>query len=204
MRERHHFHWRHRRVLIPLAALAAVLAAGLVLALMPMPARERGSVLAVAALAYFSRVHAEPERDGREPARLPLFPKELLVGLLFTAGCALPAWNRAQTHTPAFVAGAGYFALLAWLNCAAIDRWESADRRAGGILSAAALLAAVGCFAGWWAAATDLRVAALLVAGAAAALLLALLDAARGRMTALDLRAAADVVLLTPLALLLR
>jgi hypothetical protein len=42
----------------------------------------------------------------------------------------------------------------------------------------------------------------LLAAGATSALLLALLDRTRARMTSLALRAAADFVLLTPLALI--
>ncbi len=48
------------------------------------------------------------------------------------------------------------------------------------------------------------RVAALMGAGAASAALLALLDRFRGRMTPLALRSTADLVLLTPIALLLR
>jgi hypothetical protein len=48
------------------------------------------------------------------------------------------------------------------------------------------------------------RPAALTAAAAASALLLALLDRIRGRLTPLALRAAADLVLLTPLVLLLR
>ena len=48
------------------------------------------------------------------------------------------------------------------------------------------------------------RPAALLRAGAASALLLALLDRLRNRLSPLALRAAADLVLLTPLALMLR
>jgi hypothetical protein len=46
------------------------------------------------------------------------------------------------------------------------------------------------------------RPAALLAAGGASALLLALLDRNRARFSALALRAAADLVLLTPLALI--
>jgi hypothetical protein len=48
------------------------------------------------------------------------------------------------------------------------------------------------------------RIALLVASGAASALLLALLDRLRGRLTPLALRAAADLVLLTPLPFLLR
>jgi hypothetical protein len=53
-------------------------------------------------------------------------------------------------------------------------------------------------------ASTQPRPAALIAAGAASALLLALLHRLRHRLTPLALRAAADLVLLTPLALLVR
>ena len=87
LRDRHLFHWRHRRVLVPLAAASAAMAAWIVFNLMPPIARERNSVLAAASLIYFTRVHT-----GREifPRMSKLLSKELLVGLLFTAGCALP------------------------------------------------------------------------------------------------------------------
>jgi hypothetical protein len=48
------------------------------------------------------------------------------------------------------------------------------------------------------------RVAALLVAGGASCLLLALLDRLRDGLTPTALRAAADMVLLAPLAVLIR
>jgi hypothetical protein len=197
LRERHLFHWRHRRILLSLAVVSAATAAWIVVAFMPIAARERNSLLAAASLVYFTGVHA-----GRRQA--PLLSKEMLVGLLFTAGCALPAWSRAgvAARGPLLVC-AGFFALLAWLNCYAIDRWEAlatTDSRQP-ILSLAALLAFAGLVlaAGFHA---QPRVAALLVAGSAAALLLAMLDRVRGRLTSVALRAAADLALLTPLILL--
>jgi hypothetical protein len=51
---------------------------------------------------------------------------------------------------------------------------------------------------------TQPRSAALVASGAVSALLLALLDRFRSCLTPLALRAAADLVLLTPLALLLK
>ncbi|MGC1461883.1 MAG: hypothetical protein WA802_06750 [Terracidiphilus sp.] len=130
LRDRHLFHWRHRRILLPLTAAAAVAAACIVFILMPPIARERNSVLAAASLAYFTRVHT-----GRNlPPLLPrVLSKELLVGLLFTAGCLLPALTRVTASaTPLtytliapLLIPAAFFALLAWLNCHAIDRWEA-------------------------------------------------------------------------------
>ncbi len=227
LRERHRFHWRYRRALLPMAIAAACAAAGIILAFMPPLARARDSVLAAAALAYFSSVHS-----GRSAwqFRLPWprsFPgKEFLVGVLFTAGCVLPAWHRPHAVAApgstiwVFWIPAVAFAALAWLNCSCIARWESTDELwpaqsgnakdflgvghphppatfyAGVLLACGGFLfAAVGALA-------NPRPAALLAAGAASALLLALLDRRRAHMTPLALRAAADLVLLTPLALL--
>ncbi|MGB6745030.1 MAG: hypothetical protein WBE38_15390 [Terracidiphilus sp.] len=204
LRERHYFHWRHRRVLLPLAAAAACAAAGLILAFMPAVARERGSVLAAASLAYFARVHSGHRP---RPFLAALLTKELLVGLLFTAGCALPAFGALRTSAHAslwpLACAAAYFASLAWLNCHAIDRWESQTERQAGIsLAACACLLAVCALLAATAAWAHPRVAALLAAGAVSALLLALLDLKRNSLGQVTLRAVADLALLTPAPLL--
>ena len=235
LRERHFFHHRHRRVFGVLAVAASCAAAWIVLLLMPAVARERNSVLGAAAAAYFSCVHSSRRVRwrltrlcaGGWSRLLPaMLSKELLVGLLFTAGCVLPTLSRAAAapggpHWPLWAAAA-YFAVLAWLNCHAIERWEGdgcqgAERGiapaagvGGGLVSwgrpfpAASLLAVGGLLGAWALFSAAPRPAALLAAGAASSLLLALLDRLRSRLTALALRAAADLVLLTPLALLWR
>jgi hypothetical protein len=196
LRERHLFHWRHRRVFLPLAVVAAVAAAFLVIALMPTGARERDSVLAAASLVYFTRVHA-----GR--GLRPTFPKELLVGLLFTAGCVIPAWSRSASPGATLLTPAVFFAILAWLNCHAIDRWEAAANNTAPqrIAFTACIVAVAGLLAAALLLHVQPRSAALLAAGAMAALLLALLDALRDRLAPVALRAAADLALLTPLLL---
>jgi hypothetical protein len=227
LRERHEFHWRYRRALLPMAIAAACVAAGIILAFMSPLARARDSVLAAAALAYFSGVHS-----GHMARQLPVhwpraFPgKEFLVGLLFTMGCVLPAWHR-QHALAAPVPGiwvfwipAVFFAALAWLNCSCIARWESMDEpwetrsarpkqsfsdqppRPAATFHSSVLLACGGLFLTAVGASAHPRAAALLAAGATSALLLALLDRMRARFSALALRAAADFVLLTPLALI--
>ena len=204
LRERHRFHWRYRRILEPLAIAAAAAAAGIVVALVPAASRGGDTVVGAAALAYFTRVHSGDRLEQTSARfRLPILTKEFLVGVLFAAGCALPSWNRAGLRAWPFAAPVGYFAALAWLNCHAIDRWES---HAGGnsIARAAALLAAAGGAVAAFVLAEEPRMAALLLAGATAAMLLAWLDCVRGRLTPIALRAAADLALLTPLALLLR
>ena len=206
LRDRHRFHHRHRRLLLPVAIAAALAAAWLVFTQMPIAARERNSALAVAALAYFTRVHS--------PLTLPSFglsrllKKEFLVGLLFTAACALPAIGRMTapglpSAWPLY-AGATFFALLAWLNCHAIDAWESSTTLGEPkIQTQAALLASAGLTIALLLAPTHSRFAALVACGVASAFLLALLDRVRPPRTPHALRAAAHLVLLTPLALLL-
>ncbi len=271
LRLRHTFHWRHRRLLIPLAAAAACVSVWMVLVFMPVGALPRNSALAAAALAYFSGVHAERKLPQALASFLsPFLSKELLVGLLFTAACALPALSRAAA-APALslwplCAAAAFFAALAWLNCHSIERWESlapppaeatlAEPEGaclcpdysptasglhllkGAVLKgtgfstcidpakstgasapeehfpnppsplrpflAPSLLAFSGLLLSSLLASTQPRPAALIAAGAASALLLALLDRLRHRLTPLALRAAADLVLLTPLVLLLK
>jgi hypothetical protein len=211
LRERHRFHHRYRRLLMPLAVAAACVAAGIVFTLMPAAARDRNSVLAVAALAYFTRVHSNGKMEGAGGPRL--FKKELLVGVLFTAGCALPAFSRALAQGglrwAPFTAAVVFFALLAWLNCHAIDRWESAAGGAvagiaarSGVMGLALLLAGAGMVVAAGMSFVQPRATELLFAGAASALLLAVLDRARNRMTPVTLRALADLVLLTPVVLL--
>jgi hypothetical protein len=197
LRERHFFHWRHRGVLAPLACCAAVIAAGIVFSLMPPVVRERNSMLAVAALAYFSGVHI-PRVRPKSP--IPFRSKELLVGVLFTAGCAFPVFAR--IHEPVdsvmdLLILAIFFAALAWLNCTAIDRWESPEGTS--ISSAAFALAAIGLLAAIAFSVHQPRIAAVIFAGTASASLLGLLDLKRSRITPLTLRCAADLVLLAPI-----
>jgi hypothetical protein len=204
LRERHLFHHRHRRVLLPVAFAAACACAWIVLTQMPSVARERNSILAFAALAYFTGVHSS--RPLHSLRISPLLKKEPLVGMLFTAACALPALTRTTAPTRApLLAAAAYFALLAWLNCHAIDRWEARECSYGPQIAApACLLIVIALPLALFLASPSPRLAALVLAGAAAALLLALLDIARSRLSSIALRAAADLVLLTPLALLLK
>jgi hypothetical protein len=235
LRERHFFHHRHRRVFLVLAVVAACAAASIVLLLMPAGARERNSLLAAAAAVYFSCVHSRRRLrwrltrvrfSGLSRLLSALLSKELLVGLLFTAGCVLPTLSRMAPapDLPGWPLGAAaaYFSALAWLNCHAIERWETDALQGGqretapaagvrfGPLSlarpfpAASLLALAGLLLASALFSWQPRPAALLAAGAASSLLLALLDRLQSRLTPLALRTAADLVLLTPLALLCR
>jgi len=202
LRERHFFHWRYRWVLFPLAACSAVLAAFLIVDRMPVIIRERNSLLAAAALAYFSGVHSTP----RPPTWLgKIGAKELLVGVLFTAGCAAPTLSHFAAAGIAgrwpLIACLAFFAALAWCNCRAIESWEAGKREShvplqAGLLSLAGAMMAAGL------ALIHPGAAALAAVGAASSLLLLMVDRIRYRISTLMLRTLADVVLLAPVVLL--
>ena len=217
LRERHYFHWRHRRALLPLA-IGAGAAAGILLCLTPPVTRAADAMLGAAALIYFFAIHAGRNARQMRRGRPRLWPgKEFLVGVLFAAGCVMPAWLGDRTTATmrwAFGVSAGNFAALAWLNCRCIAQWELAEERIpptrfgtheskAAIFPACVALACGGLVLAVIGARADWRTGALLGAGSASALLLALLDRRRSRMTALALRAAADLALLTPLPLLM-
>jgi hypothetical protein len=205
LRERHYFHWRHRRSLIPAACITTAIAVALIVVRMPAGIRHRDSVLAAAALVYFSGVHST--------ARLPVWlrnlvsrklvsrkfvTKELLVGLLFTAGSIAPAIARVHFVDWPLRACFAIFVLLAWANCSAIESWES-SRMSLGVLRRTTVLA-LACFAASGAlASVNWRLSALACSAGISALLLALLDRKRAAISPLTLRALADLALLTPL-----
>lgn len=198
LRERHHFHWRNRKLLLPIAVLAACAALILVLRFMPLHAQERDSALAFAAFAYFGSIHAVTGK------RRTLLPKELLVAIVFTLACAAPAFTRASSRSELLLVPIAILIALAWLNCHAIETWESSFiQTANGIHKLAYPLSAVAFVIAATAAFLHTpRIAALLAMASLSAALLGLLDRHREHLTPLALRIAADLVLLTPLALL--
>ena len=206
LRPRHHFHWRHRRVFLPLAVLAGAAALALVLRYMPLAARTRNTAIAAAAMLYFTSVHV-PQRAWQRIRRIPHPPKELIVGLLFTVVCALPTWTRMETTRASLLLPALIFIALAWLNCHAIEVWESASPlQRTSIASTAATLAAAALISAAIATTHWPRTAALLGTAAISAILLLILDRQRDRqrhrLAPTTLRAAADLVLLAPALLL--
>jgi len=199
LRERHLFQWRHRRTFLRLGFAALCCSTWIGLSVMSTEARERNSLLVAAGIIYFSCIHSRRKLQS-------IFPKELLVGILFTTACALPAFGRVANLSVDFIGVVGFFATLAWLNCQAIDFWESPRKTkfSRQIFFASCALALAGIL---WASilhATHVYTAELFAAGAMSALFLAYLDRIRMRLTPLALRAAADLVLLTPLVLILQ
>jgi hypothetical protein len=203
LRLRHIFHWRWRRLLFPLAILLVILAISLAIAEMPATARVRNSFLMAAALSYFFGVHARAA--GLATAQFAWLKnfKELFVALIFTAACALPTFARTH-NAPALIASALLFVALAWLNCHAIQLWESrASSANNSVLIAAIFLGVIAILTASIATQVDARFTALDVSVALSALLIALLQIYKQQFSPLSLRIAADLALLTPLPLLL-
>lgn len=210
LRERHHFHRRHRRAFFMAAALGCVALLSLVRTRLPLRALHEDLLLGCCALVYLMIVHVPLQRTHR-------FPKELAVGLVFAAATAVPAWARLPSHSATRIQMLPLillFAALCWINCVAIEHWEAEISEAvcrsssstlwlGAHLSFACYtvaLLALGAFAygcrqpparpAYLAGLAALIVSPLLFAG---------LHHARGRFSPLRLRVAADAVLLTPL-----
>jgi hypothetical protein len=141
--------------------------------------------------------------------RAERLPKELAVGVFFSAAVFLPAWLDATAMRGWLLLAAICFGLLCGFNCLSIYAWEHASEeltqahpttrlgvralRPFGTVTVAAALSA--------AAFAPAEAAPLFVATALAAMLLLALDRLRGHLDRTDLRAAADLVLLTPLLL---
>lgn len=209
LRARHHFYgrwWRTQRgSLVTLVCLAALACAATGLLGLSLPLFVAYSALTLASLLYFAWVHSGRERHARVMA------KEAVVALIFALGCLLPAWSNSSSFLRAQLAPAGLlFALLCWLNCVAIERWEGrgivgvrahpstrwAARHLSQLLIASALAAAA--LAGWRFSVG--RPTALAPYLASAFIFLALLERWRFRLSVNSLRVFADVALLTPLA----
>lgn len=79
---------------------------------------RNGFVLLGAVIAYFSVVHLGP------PSLRKLWPKEIIVGVIFSLGACLPAWTERPEARSEIVAPALLFATVCVLNCMAIEFWE--------------------------------------------------------------------------------
>ena len=209
LRARHRFYgnwWRNRRSsLVALVSVVTLACASIGLLGLSTPLLGDYVALTLASLLYFAWVHSGRERSAR------VLAKEGAVAVIFALGCILPAWSVASTALRTQLAPAGVlFALLCWLNCVAIERWEGrgvvavhahpsthwAARHLAPLLIASAGSAAALAI---WRHAVG-RPTALAPYLACAFLLLAALERWRLRLSVDSLRIFADVALLTPLA----
>ncbi len=197
---RHHFHHRHRRGFWVGIALAGVGLAGLMPRLDPAALHlyiVEGALLA----AWFLVVHSK---------RGTRLPKEIVVGLFFSAAVFIPSVARWPALRPVLLPSAILFAALCSLNCLFICAWEHEGSQQQlshpttrlalphlPALTAAAALAGAGLTLIGPELSKPITAACVL----SAAGLLAL-DRNRGRLSRTHLRAAADLALLTPALLL--
>ena len=202
LRERHHFYLLHRKAFLIAGAIVCPVFAWVVFTKMSPAARLEDAAVFAAAALYFLLVHTHG------PAAERWLPKELAVGVLFAMATAVPAWARIAGERQGLAPAVAVFAALCWLNCVAIESWESA-----------ASLPAAHRTTAWAArhlqtvalatAALSLGLAAaslhnaprycLFLASAMSALLLLWLARGRRHLTAMQVRVAADAALLTPL-----
>jgi hypothetical protein len=198
---RHRFHQHHRRAFCIGIAIAAMALAALLPSLYPDAIRLyliEGALL----FAWFVILHATGSAH-----RLP---KEIAVGLFFSAAVFIPTIGREPGLRAEFLPAAILFGALCSMNCLFIYAWEhdalrdstahASTRLALAHLPALAVTAAI---AG--AALTLLAPSAAKPIAAAcglSALFLLALHRNRRRLSRIDLRAAADLALLSPVLLL--
>jgi hypothetical protein len=183
-RPRHLFYRRHWKTLLPLWIL--VLAAGSALAWTRLSPDLllRGLALSAAVVVYFALVHCGIFQK----------TKEIAVALLFALGATLSAWPNIRSAVD--IEAIALFSCLCWINCVAIENWESPAESNWPIAASAALVASAG---------TLLLFSSRPILGgavAASALCFVLLDRVRLRFSRDALRVLADVALLSPLFLL--
>jgi hypothetical protein len=195
---RHHFHHRHRKSFLIGIAVASILLA-LLLPRIPMEAIRLYLILGGLVFGYFIVIHATNSAH-----RLP---KEIAVGVCFAAAVFIPTVAREPNLRLVLMVPALLFAALCSLNCLFIYAWEhpmgtplqqphaltaAALRHLPLLASAAGVLSASMVFLdhhSLWQISTAIALSAF-----------ALVELHRQRKLydALTLRAAADLVLLTP------
>ena len=197
---RHRFHGRHRAGFQAALAAAAIAMLPLVAA-MPMRTRHAYLALGLMLLLWLALIH----RVGRQFR----MPKELAVGFFFSAAVFIPTVSRSPQV--GLVLPALCFANLCSLNCLFIYAWEHPPERPSAKPHATTVFGLR--VLEWIAVASivlplammpfaSLSGRPILLAASLGALFLLALHRARARLNRTDLRAAADLALLSPLLLL--
>jgi hypothetical protein len=199
LRERHHFHARHRVAFLIAGSLLLAFLAWAVATRMRPEALRDDFFLGLAALAYLLAVHHRQS---------PRLPKELAVAILFAAATAVPAWSRlgARLGKEQLAPAVLFFAGLCWVNCVGIEKWESGQVHSSTRWAGVHLRAIVTTIAFFSLAAAlfapSRGLMAVYLSAVLSSVLLFVLDARSQHWSPLHLRIAADAALLTPLALL--
>jgi len=211
LEERHHFHHRHRRIFISFIALAAVALAALTPEMYPAALRIY-ALLGGLLTGWFLIIHTRLAHQRR-------LPKELTVGIFFSAAIFIPTVSHRPDLRLPLLAPAVVFAAVCALNCMYLYVWEHprdrtnanwTTRIATHHLSLAVAIILMAAFAGiappaFPELASKLSFPVLpstwpiAAACVVSTLLLVILNRNRTRISALNLRAAADLALLTPI-----
>jgi hypothetical protein len=184
---RHEFYRRHWRAVLPVWGAILGIAGWLAWTELPASLLMEGLILSAAVVLYFGAVHLAPATFRRT------WPKEAAVAVLFALGATVATWNHVRSA--ADVETILLFSCLCWINCVAIEQWESGKPRwpigtaAFGVCVAAVIL-------------LYQHRPVLSSAEAASALAFVFLDRGRNRFTADALRVLADVALLSPILFL--
>jgi len=200
LEHRHHFHHRHRSAFL-LGILAASLSLALLIPRLPAPAIHLYLILGALLAGYLVLIHATGSAH-----RLP---KEIAVGLFFSAAVFIPTVARAPTLRPSLLPAAALFAMLCSLNCLFIYRWEHPTSAPGttrlhrphpvtrgALRFLNPLTIALACISTAY---SVLAHSPVTPAIGLSALLLLLLDRYPTRLNSVTLRAAADLALTTPI-----
>jgi len=197
---RHRFHHLHRkRFLIGIVLAALVLA--ILLPRMNVAVLHLYCLLASLLAAWLLLIHLLPVH-GADAHRLP---KELAVGVCFPAAVFIPTVARTNSPVHTLLPSAIFLAAVCTLNCLFIYAWEHPNLRSASwttrwaaqrltLLTAAVTAAAA--MAAWLGHGPLHPIAA---ACALSAAMLGLLHAQRAKIDSVNLRALADLSLLTPL-----
>jgi hypothetical protein len=201
---RHRFHHRHRSGFLVCTAAASV-ALALLLPRLDPRSLLLFALLGVLLAVWMLLIHARPspETDTR-------LPKELAVGVFFSAAVFIPTVARAPQLRLALLPLAALFAAVCTLNCLFVYAWENPVVSSHAhfttrwatlhlpqlAIATCALAALATCL---FATRVIETPAAPSVACALSTALLLMLHAQRQRLTRTHLRACADLALLTPL-----
>ena len=122
LHDRHRFCERHRLVLAALVAFASGALVWLTTERLPAAEVTAGVKLGVILVLYMAGIHAGRGRIAW------VFPKEIVVGLLFACGETLPVWSRSIRICWGACLPWILFGFLCALNCLSIECWENQHR----------------------------------------------------------------------------
>jgi hypothetical protein len=202
LKDRHWFHAQHQPAYLAGLAAAALFLGWLLYIDMPAGLLRIEASLGALVVAYFLLIHIGATTTAKSRW------KESAVAAIFATAVTLPAATSAP-HPSFLLIPAALFAALCWLNCAAIEHWESNHRarhitirQSGYLLAFIALTCASVSSVTAPRLVQNLGFPLLDLCVAVSSLSLAALDQHRHSFATLNLRVLADAVLLTPLLVL--